>query len=224
MNTQNNTGLGLIKITIERVQNEKSLFNSALKKLVNSTEEELDDFLKRKITPKVAEGLLRLISGGQKLILKALNGSRLICSAEKTFKSFIDNNFVNWGINKPGIVTPKKSVQVHEMVGNGTSMDIFKSLPGSWNQKWLSQDQIIEFCETLPNWLRQEGYGTFALIKKDENKPIDENNPGDNLVVVRVYVSSDGLDVRVSRLETDLVWRGEVRRRVVSQQLISSVA
>lgn len=223
MNTTDNTGLGLIKAVIERVQNEKSLFNSALKKLVNSTEEELDDFLKRKITAKVTEGILRLISGDSTLTIKALDGSRLIYNAKDTFKSGIDGDFVNWGVNNPGIATPETLVQVHEMIGDGKLMDIFKSLPGTWNQKWLSQNQFIDFCETLPDWLRQEGYGTFSLIKKDENKPINEDNPEDNLVVVDVYVFSDGLYVRVIRLGYADVLDGRYRNRVVSPQLIPSV-
>lgn len=40
-----NTGLGLIKTTIERVQNQNSLFTKALKKLVNSNEKQLSAFL-----------------------------------------------------------------------------------------------------------------------------------------------------------------------------------
>jgi hypothetical protein len=216
---QNNTGLGLIKTTIERVQNKKSLFNSALKKLVNSTEEELDDFLKRKIEPTVNESILRLVSPMGGLIINALDGSRLIYEAKKTFKSFLDNDFVNWGINNPGIATPKTLIQVREMIGDGKFMDIFRALPGTWNQKWVSQNQVIEFCETLPEWLRQEVYATFFLIKKDENKPIDENNPEDNLVVVSVGVLSDGLGVGVYRLGHDDVWHGEYRHRVVSPQL-----
>ncbi|MFZ4632014.1 MAG: hypothetical protein ACOYL8_02260 [Patescibacteria group bacterium] len=223
MNTTDNTGLGLIKAVIERVQNEKSLFNSALKKLVNSTEEELDDFLKRKITAKVTEGIIRLISGDSTLTIKALDGSRLIYNAKDTFKSGIDGDFVNWGVNNPGVATMEAFVQVHEMIGDGKLMDIFKSLPGTWNQKWLSQNQFIDFCETLPDWLRQEGYGTFSLIKKDENKPINEDNPEDNLVVVGVRVNSDGLDVYVNRLGDADVFDGQFRRRVVSPQLIPSV-
>jgi len=222
MNTTDNTGLGLIKTVIERVQNKKSLFLSALKKLINSTEEELDDFLKRKIAPQVIAGILRLISNGQILKLKALAGGRLIYNAAGTFKSFIDSDFVKWGIDKPGIATPETILQVHEMIGDGKLMDIFCSLPGAWNQKWVSQDQVIEFCETLPEWLRQEGYATFFLIKKDENNLIDENGPESNLVVVNVHVNSDGLDVDVRRLGRDDVLDGENRRRVVSPQLMSS--
>jgi len=221
MEKLDNTGLGLIGAAIERVKNENSLFGSALKKLVNSTEEELDDFLKRKIEKQI-NSILRLISGGSTLTLKALDGSRLICKAKKTFKSFLDADFVNWGINKPGITTPETPISVHEMIANDTFLDIFRSLPGTWNQKWLSQNQVIEFCESLPDWLRQDGNATFFLVKKDENKPIDENSPEDNLVVVYVNVHSDGLYVYVYRLEFDNVWYGEDRHRVVSPQLIPS--
>jgi len=221
MEKQNNTGLGLIKTTIERVQNEKSLFNSALKKLVNSSEEELDGFLKMKLEKKDKSNILSLISVGQNLVLKALDGSRLIYKAKKTFKSHIDSDFVGWGLNKSGIATPETPIQVHEMTGDGTFINIFSSLSGNWNQKWLSQDQVIEFCETLPTWLRQDEYATMFLCKINENKPIFEDKPQDNLVVVCVCVFSDGLSVCVDRLEDDAVWRGEYRHRVVSPQLIT---
>jgi len=178
---------------------------------------------RKKITPKVAEGILRLISD-QALNIKALDGNRFIYNSKQTFKSYIDPSFVNWNLNKAGIATDKTKVQVHEMIGNGTFIDIFSSMPGAWSQKWLSQDQIIEFCETLPYWLRQKGLATFFLTKKDENKPIDENKPEDNLVVILVSVRSGGLSVRVRRLEDGDVWDGEYRHRVVSPQLISSVS
>jgi hypothetical protein len=57
MKTVDNTGLGLIKATIERVQNKESLFNSVLKKLVNSSEEELSNFLndKRMVVDSLAD-------------------------------------------------------------------------------------------------------------------------------------------------------------------------
>lgn len=224
MENQDNTGLGLIKTSIERVQNDKSLFNSALKKLVNSSEEELDDFLKRKIESRVKVSILRLISDRRTLTIKALDGQRLIYNSEKTFKSYIDPNFVDWNLNKTGVATLETPVQVHEMVDNGTFMDIFSPMPGNWNQKWLSQNQVIDFCETMSNWLTQNRHGTMFLVKKDENKPIDEDNPQKNLVVVDMRSFVDGLYVAVSRLEFDGVWRGVCRHRVVSPQFIPLVS
>jgi hypothetical protein len=64
----NHTGLGLIKQTIERVQNEKSLFASALKKLVNTSEAGLQAFLDTagKIIPKrILRGLVLVKAGIQ---------------------------------------------------------------------------------------------------------------------------------------------------------------
>ncbi|MFA5163381.1 MAG: hypothetical protein WC441_02515 [Patescibacteria group bacterium] len=239
MEKLDNTGLGLIGAAIERVRKEGSMFGSALKKLVNSTEEELNDFLKRKIEkaveakPATASGaidettpppILRLISSGEVIKIKALKGRDLIYQAGKVFKSFLDSDFRNWGLTKKGVATPATLVQVHEMVQSAVLLDIFKSLPGTWEQKWLSQSQLIEFCESRTNWLHQGGNATFFLIKKDENQSVDENNPGENLVVAFVFVRSGGLGVVVRRLEDDNVWDADGRRRVVVPQLMPSVS
>jgi hypothetical protein len=157
--------------------------------------------------------LFRFISGNRNLVLKASDGSRLIYEATDTFKAGIDPGFVKQGINKPGIATPEILVQVREIFSDGNFMDIFQSLQGTWEQKWLSQNQVIDFCETFPNWLGQEGFGTFALIKKDENKPVNENKPEDNLAVVYVCVDSNGQRVDIDILEDVKVWDGEYRHR-----------
>lgn len=224
MDTANNVKVRLIKaMIIERAKNEKSLFNKALQRLVNCTEEELDDFLKRKITPKVAGDILRLISGDSDLRLKALDGSRLIYKAEQTFVQCIDQDFVKWGANSIGIPTPETLIQVHEMINRGTTMDIFSALPGSWNDKWLSQNQVIEFCEVYPDWLRQNGNGTFFLIKKDENKPISLIKPENDFIVAGVYVYSGGLRIGADQLGGHNVWHGEYHYRVVSPKLMVSI-
>ncbi|MFA6995057.1 MAG: hypothetical protein WC249_01455 [Patescibacteria group bacterium] len=184
----------------------------------------MGDFLKRKIAGTVKGNILRLISGGHVLTLKALNGQCLIYNSKKIFNSFIDSNFVNWNLNKTGVATPKTPVQVHKIVGDGTIMEIFSSMPGNWNQKWLSQNQVIDFCETLSDWLSQDHYSTLFLIKKDENKPIDEAKPQNNLVAVDVDVSSGGLHVDVRHLTNGSSWQGESRHRVVSPKLLTFLA
>jgi len=192
--------------------------------VINHTEEAigvcsqaLTDYFKK---VKEAKQILRLISGGQTIRLKALDGTRLIYKARETFKGHIDSDFKNWGLAKKGVATPETLIQIHEMVGDGTFMDIFRSLPGTWNQKWLSQDQLIEFCQSFPDWLRPDGYGTFVLLKKDENKVIDENNPAENLVAASVHVHSGGLLARVRQLGRDDLWHAEYRHRAVVPQLI----
>jgi hypothetical protein len=164
------------------------------------------------------KNILRLISDGHTLILPASDGSRLICDAKDTFKSGIDYDFIAWGVNKPGIATPAAPIQLHEVIDDGKFVDIFRSLPGKWSQKWLSQNQVIDFCTTLPEWV-ERGVDTFILIKKDENKPINEKKPKDNLVVVILGINVSGLRVGVSCLDNSGVRDGKCHLRVVSPEL-----
>ena len=171
---------------------------------------------------------IRLISRVDEFPLKPSDGSRLICNSKDIFNAGINKNFVTWGLNNPGIATSGTFMQVHEMVSHGTSMDIFTGLPGTWNQKWLSQNQFIDFCETYPSWLRQGRRGRFALIKKDENKLIDEASPWNNSFVVFVRRRSSGRRSSVLRVDVHLLkdrhtWSGGAHRLVVSPQIIPLV-
>lgn len=169
------------------------------------------------------EKIFRLYPGDQNLAIRALDGSRIISEAKKVFKVYIDEDFVDLGINKLGIATPETPLNIHEITTNVTFLHIFHSLPGTWDQKWLSQSQVIEFCESMPGYLSPNRRATFFLIKKDENKPVDENDPEDNLVVACVYpLAFARLIVLVYHLDNKSVWRGKDRHRVVSPQLIFS--
>jgi len=153
--------------------------------------------------------ILRLISGGEKIMIEALDGKAYISDAKKTFKSFIDGNFKNWGLNQFGSATAETLLDVSEMVGDGTFVQIFTGISSNLEKLVMTQAQIIRFCEKHPTWLRQEGYATFFLTKVNGE-----------YFVVRVYVASDGLNVRVYRLGHGNVWNGVYRHRVVSPQLI----
>jgi hypothetical protein len=153
--------------------------------------------------------ILQLISGGEKIMIEASDGKAYISDAKKTFKSFIDGNLKNWGLNQSGPATEEILVDVNEMVGDGTFVQIFTTLSSDLEKLVMTQAQIIRFCEKHPTWLRQEGYATFFLTKV-----------GGEYFVVNVFVSSGGLYVRVYRLEFVNVWRGQYRRRVVSPQRI----
>lgn len=162
--------------------------------------------------------ILVLIFGGEKLSIKALDGKRFIYNSKETF-AYVGSDFVNWNSNELGISTFETPVQIHEIVQRSKFMDIFGALPGTWNQRWLSQNQIIEFCETFPYRLMQGGFATMFLIKKDENKLVDESRPQDNLLVVCVGVRPSGMNASVYFLENQSFWTGEHRYRVVSPKL-----
>lgn len=163
--------------------------------------------------------ILRPIPGGRTFLLRALSGEHLIYQAKETFTSFISDEFVIWGLNETGIATPETYVQVREMTGGETIWDMFRALPGDWNHKWVSQNQVIEFCSTLSPWLSGDRYGTFFLIKRDENKIINENDPCQNSVVVFVRVNSDSLGINVISLGAYDIREGYYNPRVVSPAL-----
>lgn len=97
-------------------------------------------------------------------------------------------------------------------------------MPGKWNDKWLSQDQLIAFCEKHYAWLSQGGRVTLFLIKKDEHKPITEAKPQDNAAVVRVVVKGGDLDVNVYRIRGDDFWHGVYCHRVVVPWILGALA
>jgi len=144
---------------------------------------------------------------GETIDLKALDGRRSIAKARNVFKRYIDQNFVVWQLDKTR-ATKKAKVQVYDMLDDGNFMDVFRSLPGTWEQKCLSQNQVVEFCKITPGRLRKEGSGTLFLCKRDEGRPVDEARPDDNLVVANVYVTPRGLQVAVFKLSHGFTWLG----------------
>jgi len=161
----------------------------------------------------MAKNILRLISGGEKLMIESLDGKATIANAKGTFPSGIDSDFKNWKLNNAGQATGEVLMDVHEMTGDGTFVQIFSAITPDLEKIVMSQHQVIRFCEKYPTWLRQDGYGTFFLIKENGE-----------YFVVNVRVLSDGLNANVNRLADDNVWHGEFRHRVVAPQLMPSVA
>jgi len=157
--------------------------------------------------------ILSLISGNDKLMIEASDGKAYIFDAKNIFKSGIDGDFKNWGLNKSGPATKEILVDVNETVSDGTFVQIFTGISSDLEKLVMTQAQIIRFCEKHPTWLRQEDYATLFLTKV-----------GYEYFVVYVRVRSDGLLVRVRRLEDDIVLCGQYRHRVVSLQLKPSVA
>ena len=159
--------------------------------------------------------ILRSLAISEKLYLSELDGRAIIAKAEDVFKSWIDFDFQNWGLNKESKVTPEIEVQIYEMVKNANFKDIFTSLSDDLDSLCLTQSQIIDFCEKHRSHLRQGGYTTFFLTKKDFEKPATE----DNLFVARVFVYSHGLSVYVLLFGSAGVWDAACRRRLVVPKL-----
>jgi len=159
--------------------------------------------------------ILRSLAISEKLYLSESDGRAIIAKAEDVFKSWIYPDFEKLGLNKKSKATLETEVGVYEMVKNANFKDIFTSLSDDLNLLCLTQDQIIDFCKKHRSHLRQGGYGTFFLTKKDFEKPATE----DNLFVVFVSVDSLGLYVSVSHFDDASVWNAVCRHRVVVPKL-----
>jgi hypothetical protein len=164
---------------------------------------------------KRESNILNLLFGSEKLYLSESDGRAIIAKAEDVFKSWIDFDFQNWGLNKESKVTPETEVRIYEMVKSATFKDMFTSLSDDLDSLCLTQSQIIDFCEKHRNHLRQDGCGTFFLTKKDFEKPATE----DNLFVVGVVVRSGGLNVLLFHVDRADVWNVDCRLRVVVPKL-----
>ncbi|MDP2944498.1 MAG: hypothetical protein Q8N57_02950 [bacterium] len=170
----------------------------------------------------------RIISAGQELPIGDLDGKIIISQAKDIYKSGIDPDFKKFGLDKPSRPTQKINAVVSEMTADGTFLQIFKDIDPDLDKSVLTMSQIIKFCESHPDWLPRNGFGTFFLTKKMNiflrifnfilKIFFKKINLG-KYFVVRVRVYADGLFVYVRRLGHDGVWRGEFRRRVVSPQL-----
>jgi len=179
---------------------------------------------------KIATEYLKLISGGESLILPACNGTRIIPEMTDLFKAGIDSDFRNYPADKKGPATGETPVSVFELVKNGFFAQIFGSLFGASIANnasggdiakfierhrralervcFSSHDQIISFVEKYPNWLHPNGWATLFPYQS-----------GREFFFANVHVSSFGFDARVLRFESSDVWRAGSRGRVVVPQL-----
>lgn len=133
---------------------------------------------------------LKLISGSEKIIIEASNGKEVIGRSKDTSKSYVDPNFKDYGLEKPGAATAKTQLDVYEIVRDATFVQVLDSLTLDWNRLVMSQAQIIIFCKKYKSWLRHEGHETFFLVKKDAKRSATINN----LFVVGVDMHSVGLN------------------------------
>jgi hypothetical protein len=170
---------------------------------------ELKKFLRKKNcwTGVVAEIFLKLISGGESLVLDAVDGKDVLADANDMF-AYIDSDFKNWKADELGQPTGETPVEVYEMAKDATFPQMFGSLVTDVRRLCLTQAQIKGFVKKYRNWLRTDGYATFFLFESRGE-----------VFVARVSVHSDGLHVRVRRFVYSYVWYAGYRHRVVVPQL-----
>lgn len=164
---------------------------------------------------KKRKKILRLISQDEKIVINACDGKETFAQSQELFPSGVDENFKAWGLDNQSAATPEIEAKVYELIGDATFAQMFKCLGVPLEDLCLTQDQIIGFRVDSARWLRDRGYATFFLFKRDEKRAA---TPG-NLLVAYVYFRGGGLNVFVSKFANDSVFTAECRHRVVVPQL-----
>jgi len=152
--------------------------------------------------------------------IKALDGKLKIAEARQIFRSHIDLQFSLDGLlSNPGQATVQTALQIAETTRDAKFREIFGAWSGSWEQKCLTQNQIIEICSTLKPYLPAKAT-TMFLCKINEFYPVQESNPESNLMVVFVIANSDGLRVYCRDLNHKVVWLCFYHHLVFSPALV----
>ena len=117
----------------------------------------------------------RLISGGRRVIIPALGGTKTIASAEDVFPNHIDAGFNR--LNVPGKATGETEVAVHEQVVEGKYREIFGGFNRPLGDLCLSQHQIVWFFATeAENFLQEDGWAAvFLFLFKERNMETGED-------------------------------------------------
>jgi len=195
--------------------NKKTLYEFSIKEAEKELAERISDYEEGlvevsiltdnfTIPPTQKQSNLKLL---EEVKLGATSGTKTIYKAKKTFKSYIDNDFKNWGLDKRTKATPKTDLFIYEITEDAIFKEMFT---GDLDKLVMTQSQIIDFCDKYLSKLIKDSYRTFFLIK--------ENN---EYFVVSVSVNSFDLYVYVVRFENDFVWSAECQHRIVVPQLIS---
>jgi hypothetical protein len=166
--------------------------------------DELKKFLRKEKTwtSVATDKILRLISGGEVLIIDGSDGSQV---DDGTITWHFEDGCDKEGANEPCPPTVNVNVEVHEMVKDATFTKMFGSLSSDLQEVFFSsRDQVRIFANKHRKWFRKDAH-TFIPYKSANG----------NLYVAGALVRGGGLDVRVRRFGRDCVWSGEYGRRLV---------
>lgn len=120
-----------------------------------------------------------------------LCGTKFFTESETKF----DPDFKKWQIEKSSKPSKETSVIVYEITTATTIQNVFEQLSkGNLDTITLTPHQILKFAENFRNWLSDDGYATFFLIKVIHNyyviylRKIDKNLNASVLLLSNKYI------------------------------------
>ena len=152
----------------------------------------------------------RLISGGQRLVLAATDGTRTFVKSAGMFPGYFDSDFHNWNTDVPSTATVETLFQVYEHEKDGNFAQVFGSLKRPHASLFFTQDQALEVVASHATWFCPKGWATF----------IPFTVRGEYLVAVVSRCGDDELGLDVSRFSHCHVWGAVQHYRFVIPQLV----
>ena len=207
MKTENNTGLGLIKTTIERVQ-ASELFTSALKKLANSTEAELQRFLGD--VKRVLKNLTLLCKIIVPKVESFVVGEKFKHRAKKEIgiQMYIWDNFKNWILDS----MKNRTLSLNDEIML-EKFNLNKSMHDSQIKDELGNPKPIHvtiFFPLLLHLLKQQPNGEAkenGLLNNGYSNIFHVELEDGRVVAVRVGWGGGEWDLRAVGLDYDDPWR-----------------
>jgi hypothetical protein len=112
--------------------------------------------------------ILKLISDGEEIKLKAVDGTQNIYNNQyQLFSRKDEYAFSAIRLDQKSGATEETLLEVYETTQyNATFRRLYASLSTNLDDLCLTQHQILEFVASHPQWLKSK-YGTYLLFKPD---------------------------------------------------------
>ncbi|MEN8252697.1 MAG: hypothetical protein ABFQ53_03915 [Patescibacteria group bacterium] len=141
--------------------------------------------------------LLRLVSEHSQLVIPECSSNELFVYLGSIF-SAVSPEFANADVNLRGIVTPKTSVQVFEIMQNATCGEVFGAFSKDLDALCFTQEQIMSFVVHFGDWIKKSCGGRAFFLSKSCS--------GFFVAYVYVYRKNEW-GVQFFSLESDYNWK-----------------
>ncbi len=102
----------------------------------------------------------------------------------------------------PGLPSPEQKVAAYQIENAEKMKDVFYSLPLDNEWKWLTQNQVVEFCLSNRNFIKNSKKDIVFFCKRDESKILYERNLTEELVAIIVVPELGG----ETRMMLGIMW------------------
>lgn len=102
----------------------------------------------------------------------------------------------------PGLRTNEQKVSAYQIKNAKTIKDVFYSMPIDNEWKWLTQSQVVEFCLSNRNFIKNSKKHIVFFCKRNESKILYERSLMEELVAIIVVPELGG----ETRMMLGIMW------------------